>query len=566
MRRLALAALFLAGVLCEWAAVGQMRASGIYKLDGSDSGTTGTANRIALFGPSGTLTTDPGATVTGTGATLSIILPDTGTTQTYSSLGFGSNQVGWRARSATGAGYWTMGGADRLEIGNTRVLLSGTAQLSWDSGGASYLASGTPDLGLARASAGVLKVTDGSTGVGKILVADGSAAAPSYSFGSETSTGLRLRTTGTLDFQLNSSTNLVRLSNVVGGGSVSLGAGSVLFAAGSPETNSPDSGLSRSAAGVLKVTDGGTGYGKILVADGTAAAPSIAFAGGGGLFFNTDGPELVNAGGARIAYAGNGYFNLRNGVIFGTDGSSYISFPTAATAQLGKAPNATPVANTLIIGESGSGTNIAGANGTISCGPGTGSAVGCSLIFQTPTAHGSDAVAQTPTTRWAFNDYDTRSYNPLYPAYTDAYPLGANTLQWTNLHLSRATLGSKSKAITDNTATDFATFTIADGATYTGEVIYKVKSVKGTALQALAGRARFAATREGSTYTVAVSEVGTQTLAAATGTLTGAISIAGTAGVVTLTATFDTSQSSPDSMTIDWRVDSPDASLALTPL
>ena len=124
-------------------------------------------------------------------------------------------------------------------------------------------------------------------------------------------------------------------------------------------------------------------------------------------------------------------------------------------------------------------------------------------------------------------------------------------------------LGSKSKALVDATPTAFATFTIANGATYTGEVIYKIKAIQGTSLQALAGRVRFAATREGTTYTVVVNEVGTQLLAAVAGTLTGAIEISGAAGVVTLAANFNTSLT-PTTFTIDARFDSPDAGLALT--
>lgn len=122
-----------------------------------------------------------------------------------------------------------------------------------------------------------------------------------------------------------------------------------------------------------------------------------------------------------------------------------------------------------------------------------------------------------------------------------------------------AVLGSRAKTLTDATPTAFATVTIADGAMRSGEILYSVRSAKGTALQALTGKVRFAATREGAVYTVSIAEVGAQALAAAAGTLTGAIAISASAGVVTFTATFDTSQSSPDSMTVLYRFDSPDA-------
>lgn len=144
------------------------------------------------------------------------------------------------------------------------------------------------------------------------------------------------------------------------------------------------------------------------------------------------------------------------------------------------------------------------------------------------------------------------------------FTVGTGTVSATNVTAAAnltglAILGSRTKIISDGNPVAFATFTIADGAVASGEILYSVKSVKTTALQVLVGRVRFAATREGSTYTVSIAEVGTQTLAANAGTLTGNISIAATAGVVTFTATFDTSQSAPDFVTLFYRFESPDA-------
>ncbi len=144
------------------------------------------------------------------------------------------------------------------------------------------------------------------------------------------------------------------------------------------------------------------------------------------------------------------------------------------------------------------------------------------------------------------------------------FTVGTGTVSATNVTAAAnltglAVLGSRTKIISDGNPVAFATFTIADGAVASGEILYSVKSVKTTALQVLVGRVRFAATREGSTYTVSVAEVGTQTLAANAGTLTGDISVAATAGVVTFTATFDSSQSAPDFVTLFYRIESPDA-------
>lgn len=138
-----------------------------------------------------------------------------------------------------------------------------------------------------------------------------------------------------------------------------------------------------------------------------------------------------------------------------------------------------------------------------------------------------------------------------------------------DITVARVVKGSAGKAITDGSATAFATFTIADGASYSGEVFYSVKAAKATARQVLHGRVSFAATREGSTYTAVVGtthEALEQTLAAAAGTLTGGVTIACTGGVCTFSATFDTSQATPDSFAINYRIDSPDAGLTVTGL
>lgn len=140
----------------------------------------------------------------------------------------------------------------------------------------------------------------------------------------------------------------------------------------------------------------------------------------------------------------------------------------------------------------------------------------------------------------------------------------------TNVKMTQyGVFGSKTKAIVDATPTAFATFTIADGASYSGEIIYNVKAVKATAIQNLFGKVGFSATREGSTYTAVVgttAETASQVLAAAAGTLTGGVTIACTAGVCTFSATFDTSQASPDSFAINSRFSSPDAALTVTGL
>jgi hypothetical protein len=226
--------------------------------------------------------------------------------------------------------------------------------------------------------------------------------------------------------------------------------------------------------------------------------------------------------------------------------------------------------------QGGSGTDIAGAGLTIQSGAGTGAGAGSTLTFKAPLATTTGTTGQTQTTLMdvgttnGIRVYSTLQTNAVRPDSTDSRTVGTASVLYTNGFFSRATLGSKSKAITDGSATAFATATLADGATFAGEAIYSVTAVKGTDLQILSGRFRFAAARVGTNYYVSVSQVGTETVAASTGSLvptasaTGGISISGTGGVITFSANYDTSFASPDSMAINVRFDSPNSTLALT--
>jgi len=88
---------------------------------------------------------------------------------------------------------------------------------------------------------------------------------------------------------------------------------------------STDTGLARSAAGVVKVTDGSTGAGGLIVKDGTKTAASLSFVTGGvdtGLFQRVDNYVMVAAAGKEIAYFNNGSggstasLNVASGISF----------------------------------------------------------------------------------------------------------------------------------------------------------------------------------------------------------------------------------------------------------
>ena len=148
-----------------------------------------------------------------------------------------------------------------------------------------------------------------------------------------------------------------------------------------------------------------------LQANGTAAAPSYAFTNltSSGLYMASTGPAIVGlsvGGTARLGFSTTGIIHDAAMLLMWSSttptGAVDLSLArlTTASLRLGAAPSATPVNQIFTIGESsrgGTDLNVAGANGTIRSGLGTGNAAGTSLIFQVSVPLGSSTVAQTYT-------------------------------------------------------------------------------------------------------------------------------------------------------------------------
>ena len=153
--------------------------------------------------------------------------------------------------------------------------------------------------------------------------------------------------------------------------------------------------------------------GPLLLPDGTAAAPSLAFASATTTGFSHPSGTIVDfssGGTAAIRFQGNGtvlpagYFLAWNVGAIGTTQDTFLSRAAAATIQQGGADAAAPVNQTLQAQGVAAGTSdVSGANYTITSGNGRGNATGSSLIFQTPTAVGSGSGAQTMTARLTLN-------------------------------------------------------------------------------------------------------------------------------------------------------------------
>lgn len=148
---------------------------------------------------------------------------------------------------------------------NFKVLLYGDGQgIDLDSSGSYRWSSGadataTKDAGLARVSAALIKVTDGSTGYGKLYVAAGDQSAPGLAFGVSPGAGIYTNSTPDLVFTVGAAMLRMTTSVIWTGSDKQIGFGSGT----SPQTTNIDTGFGRAAARVAKVTDGGSGGGSI---------------------------------------------------------------------------------------------------------------------------------------------------------------------------------------------------------------------------------------------------------------------------------------------------------------
>lgn len=107
---------------------------------------------------------------------------------------------------------------------------------------------------------------------------------------------------------------------------------------------------------------------------------------------------------AVVRWNGTGGNSLQNSAVFIDD---------SGNVQIAAAPNATPDAHTLTIGESSVpsvDTNVSGGSGTVSSGNGTGNAIVSDLQFQTPAPVASGSGAQTMATRFTLR-YDGATFD-----------------------------------------------------------------------------------------------------------------------------------------------------------
>ena len=160
-----------------------------------------------------------------------------------------------------------------------------------------------------------------------------------------------------------------------------------------------------------------TGYARFDLATGTANSYTLI-----SVQDNTASPYFQLASGSGVL---NHYYDGPNHIFRNVAGTARMTIDTAGVAIYGSGEGGeTPVGNT-IRAPSGAGTNIAGANLTITSGNGTGTGGSGNILFQTATAGSTGTSANTMATRLTIAP--TGLVQIAAPALATTYPTISTT-------------------------------------------------------------------------------------------------------------------------------------------
>lgn len=230
----------------------------------------------------------------------------------------------------------------------------------------------------------------------------------------------------------------------------------------------------------------------LLAADGSVSAPSIAFAAdqdgsGTGIYRGAANDWRIAANGvfkvaittnaalfAEEVVVGNAtYFGFSDNAspLSGTYDTRLYRGGAAATLELGADVNGAPVHQTFKAADGITGTDIAGANMTVTAGRGTGAGTPGALNFQVTDALTTGTTQQTLSTRMTIS--------------------GGGGI-WTK---------SGTKTLTAGAATDFVQVAVTSNGRQSGYVEYSIDADDGTDFQERSGVLYFAAVNKAGTET-----------------------------------------------------------------
>ena len=266
-----------------------------------------------------------------------------------------------------------------------------------------------------------------------------------------------------------------------------------------------------SACGTTTFT-GGTLTGPLLLPDGTAAAPSLSFSAQStaGLYRagNFSVGLSVGAAPGLVLWDTNGVMSLRNnagGIAIGSLTDTFIYRDAANTLALRNGTNAQAfnIYNTYT-----DGSNY--ERGFLQWGTNN---------FYVGTTQAGTGVARNLVLNPSSAIYFSPGASAVYPITDDAQILGGATLRFKDFYTARSIQGSKSKALTESSATSFTQVAVPQtaGANYAaGEVIYTVYATDGTDSQTLQGRVAFSAVNKAGTETCSIGVAYTEVLSVST--------------------------------------------------
>lgn len=290
--------------------------------------------------------------------------------------------------------------------------------------------------------------------------------------------------------------------------------------------------------------------GQLLLPDGTAAAPSLGFAG--------DPTQGIYRGGVGLTYFGynsaSRFYISALAAGLGLD-TQYFSLGTSGDVRLYR-----DAANTLALRNSTNAQTVNIYNTyTDASNYERGEIEWVSNNFVIGTAAAGTGSGRTMkfqvsgTARWAING------TALYPEVTDAYDFGAAGAQARVAYVSRSTQGSKSKALTESADTTYCSVAIPQTAgsnSGSGEVIYEIYATDGTDTQSLSGRFKFAAVNKTGTLTIQVEDDQNAAAACSAGTLTATLGAAAGTDLINLTCNA-VSSLTQTTFVIRYRLDMP---------
>jgi len=323
--------------------------------------------------------------------------------------------------------------------------------------------------------------------------------------------------------------------------------------------------------GLPAAYDGGAVTNPFLAPDGTQGAPSYSFSN-----FTGTGFHALSANSVNFATAQNDRVNLSNN---GLKVESTATFAFSSTSE--------PAGTEDVILNRDAANTLALRNST------------AAQAFNIYNTYTDASNYERGTMRWDSNVFVVESqeagtgsnrnlslratgdiymqptgsniymYKDPQPNSNDARNLGATSLQWQNLYLSRSIQGSKSKALTDATATAFVRVAIPQtiATNYKGgEIIYEIYCDDDTNQASQSGTVKFTCHNLAGTEACGFSTPDGVTLGDGTANLVAPVFTAATAAADTIDLQVDSNCTGivPNTHTIEYRLDMP-TTATLTP-